>query len=280
MNKKKSRIFIAGVSILIFLYSIVPISWMIRTSLLEKSELYKLPAKIFNKNITPEYYKQILGIGKENILIARNFKDAFGNSIWIALAATICVCIIAILTGYVFARVNTKATNILFSVLLVTMVLPAYSVMLPLYRIMMKLQLLDTILGVTLIYISAFMPLAIWIMKSFFESIPHEIEESAWIDGASRFKSMCLIMPIAAPGIIATAIITFLSAWSQYAIPLVFASSDAQPLTVFLTTLNEKASVSFGLISAGGVLTIIPPIIIVICLNRYLLKGLTTGAIK
>ena len=280
MRKKQIKWTVLTVSLCIITYSIIPISWMLRTSILEKSELMKFPADFFVKNITLHNYKQILGIGDVNILTSRNFYNALSNSVWSSFMATLIITCVAILAGYVFARMKSKVTDMLFGFLLVTMVLPAYSVMLPLYKMMLSLKLLDTVTGVVLIYVSAFMPLAIWIMKSFFETVPIDIEKSAWIDGASRFKAMCLILPLAAPGIIAAAIISFLSAWSQYAIPLVFASSKAQPLTVFLTTLSGKSSVNFGLISAGGAMTILPPLLIVVFLNRYLVSGLVKGAVK
>ncbi len=280
MCKRKRLCAVIITSVLIIIYSILPVGWMIRTSLLDKSELLKSPARFLIKEISIDNYKQMLGVGEANILTSRNFKTAFFNSVKEALLSTLLIIVIAVLAGYVFARVKTRITQILFVLLLVTMVLPAYSVMLPLYRIMIGLNLLDTVTGVVLIYVSAFMPLAIWIMRSFFESVPTGIEESAWIDGSSRIKAMLLILPLAMPGIIAAAIISFLSVWSQYAIPLVFASSDAQPLTVFLTTLSGKSSVNFGLISAGGMFTILPPVIIVIFLNRFLVSGLTKGAVK
>lgn len=279
MNKKKWYCLLI-ISILIILYSVLPISWMVRTSLLDKAELLKSPADFFTTNLTLDNYLQMLGIGDVNVLTSRNFYSAMRNSIVSSLMTTILVSVVAIISGYVFARVRTRFANVLFGVLLITMVLPAYSVMLPLYRIMLNLGLMDTVVGIVLIYISAFMPLSIWIMKSFFESIPIEIEEAAWIDGASRAKSLLTILPLALPGIVAVSIICFLNAWSQYAIPLVFASSKAQPLTVFLTTLSGKSSINFGLISAGGLLTIIPPILIVILLNKYLVSGLTKGAVK
>ncbi len=280
INKKNNKIKIIVVFFIVSLYSLLPISWTLRTSLLKKADLFDMSKIIIGKAYSLDYYKDIFGIDGGNILVSRNFKEAFFNSIITSIIATISICIIAILAGYVFARVKTKLSKFMFSLLLVTMVLPAYSVMIPLYKIMMSISLLDTITGVTLIYISAYMPLAIWIMKSFFESIPEEIEEAAQIDGASRFKAMIVILPMIIPGIIATAIISFLSSWGQYAIPLVFATSKAQPLTVFLTTLIEKASVNFGLISAGGIISIIPPVLIVIFLNKYLISGLSKGAIK
>ncbi|TQQ84921.1 carbohydrate ABC transporter permease [Peptacetobacter hominis] len=280
INRKNNIIKIIIVFIILSLYSILPISWMIRTSFLEKADLYDISSIMIGKEYTLGYYKDIFGIDGGNILVARNFKEAFINSLVTSIIATAIICIIAVLAGYVFARVKTKLSRFLFSLLLVTMVLPAYSVMIPLYKIMMSISLLDTITGVVLIYISAYMPLAIWIMKNFFESIPEEIEEAAQIDGASKLKSMFIVLPMIAPGIIASAIISFLSSWGQYAIPLVFATSEAQPLTVFLTTLNEKASINFGLISAGGIISIIPPVLIVIFLNRYLVGGLSKGAIK
>ena len=279
-QKMGKRLLLALTAIFLCLYTFVPLLWTFCISVISKEELLKSPPQWLPDELTADSYRQILGLGEGSSLTAQNFFEAFLNSMITCLIATVIICIIAIFAGYVFARWQFRGRNVLFATLLITMVLPAYSVMLPLYRLMTAMQLIDTKLGVILIYVSAFMPLAIWIMRSFFLSIPQEIEEAAWLDGASRWRGLKLILPLTLPGLVAAAIITFLSTWSQYIIPLVFTSSDARPLTVFLTTLISKTSIDYGVMAAGGLLSILPPLLIVICFNRFLMQGLTKGAVK
>lgn len=280
-NSKKARRYVLMViSIMVFLYSLVPLLWALRISVISKEELLKSPPQWFPKEVSLDNYREFFGIGNSHGLTARNFSDAFYNSMITCILATIIICIIALLAGYVFARWEFRGREMLFGTLLMTMALPAYSVMLPLYRIMIALNLMDTITGVVLIYVSAFMPLAIWIMRSFFLTIPLEIEEAALIDGASYLGALRQVIPLVIPGIISAAIISFLSTWSQYTIPLVFSASKTKPITVFLTTLIGKTSINYGLLAAGGIISIIPPTIIVVCLNKFLIQGLTKGAVK
>jgi multiple sugar transport system permease protein len=279
-KNKIRKILLIVLGVFLCLYTFVPLFWAFRISVISKEELLKSPPDWLPEDLTADNYSRLLGLSGDNILVSRNFFDAFVNSLITCVAATVVICLIAILAGYVFARWEFRGRNLLFGVLLITMVLPAYSVMLPLYRIMASLRLIDTILCVVLIYVSAFMPLAIWIMRSFFLSVPQEIEEAAWLDGASRWRGLKLILPLTAPGLVAAAIITFLSTWSQYVIPLVFAASNARPLTVFLTTLIGKTSIDYGVMAAGGLVSILPPLVLILVFNRFLVQGLTKGAIK
>ena len=162
------------------------------------------------------------------------------------------------------------------------MAVPAYTVMIPLYRLMISLQLIDTYLGVTLIYVSAFLPLALWLMRSVYQSLPVSLEEAAWLDGAGRTYTLVrIVLPLAAPGLIATAILTFLSAWGQFMVPLVFSPSLAtKSLTVLIPEFVTRNYVDYGLMNAAGVIAMLPPVLLVIFLNRFLVRGLIAGATK
>ncbi len=265
--------------VLILIWSLAPVYWALRTSLLPAGELTSTPIKYFPFSLSGENYSQLLGFSAQQNIWAQ-FKDALVNSLISALGATIIVIIISIFAGYAFGRLDFKGKNIIFGMVLVTMALPAYAVMIPLYKILISMHLIDTQVGITLIYTSAFAPLAIWLMRSFFMAIPKELEEAALVDGASRLRSLWTILPMALPGLIAVAILTFLNSWSQFVIPLVFAPEQSKPLPVLITEFVGKNAVNYGLMTAAGVLTIIPPILIVLFLNKYLISGLTAGSVK
>ncbi|MGL5255738.1 MAG: hypothetical protein ACRC76_01780, partial [Proteocatella sp.] len=154
-NSKKARRYVLMlISIMVFLYSLVPLLWALRISVISKEELLKSPPQWFPKEVSLDNYREFFGIGNSHGLTARNFSDAFYNSMITCILATIIICIIALLAGYVFARWEFRGREMLFGTLLMTMALPAYSVMLPLYKIMIALNLMDTITGVVLIYVS------------------------------------------------------------------------------------------------------------------------------
>jgi multiple sugar transport system permease protein len=162
------------------------------------------------------------------------------------------------------------------------MAIPAYTVMIPLYRLMISLSLIDTMTGVILIYVSAFLPLALWLMRSIYQAIPISLEEAAYLDGAGKtYTLLRIILPLAAPGLIAAAILTFLNAWGQFMVPLVFSPTLAtKPLTVLIPEFVTRNYIDYGLMNAAGIIAVVPPILLVIFLNRFLVSGLMAGSGK
>jgi len=263
-------------------WSLGPIYWTLRTSVATPTDLTSVPPKYLPWPISLDNYGRLFGfVGSAQASLWSAFESAGLNSIITCFAATIVVVIIAIFSGYVFARLRFPGNGVVFGLLVATLAIPAYGVIIPLYRIMVSFQLIDTYQGITLIYVSAFTPLAIWILRSHFAVIPLELDETALVDGASRLRVIFTILPAALPGIAATAILTFLTAWSQFSIPLVFAPTMAtKPLTVLISEFVGKNTIDYGLITAASMVTVLPPILIVVLLNRYLVSGLAAGAVK
>jgi multiple sugar transport system permease protein len=175
-----------------------------------------------------------------------------------------------------------RGRSILFYSVLATMAFPAYTTLIPLYRIMTTFGLVNTYTGIILVYVSGFLPLATWILYNYMSSLPIAIEEAGQVDGANRMQVLWhLVLPLARPGIISTAIITFLFAWGQFLFPLVLSSDlSTQPLTVVIASLEGRHVVPYTLLSAAGVLAIAVPALIAVTLNRYIVSGLLTGSVK
>lgn len=266
--------------IIIVLWSIIPIYWTLRTSLLEKSELMVTPIKYLPIPINLGNFQQLFGLGGISSNVKEEFIKALLNSLTLSIFTTIMVCVVSVMAGYAFSRFKFKGKRLIFGLITATLALPVYSVIIPLYRIVIKMNLIDTKLGMTLILTAAIVPLTVWLMKNFFNTIPIELEEAALIDGASRFRTLLTILPLATPGIIAVAIITFLNTWSQFFLPLIFSTIETKPLTVFITQFVSKTSVDYGMMTAAGIIVILPPILIVLFLNKYLVNGLMDGAVK
>jgi multiple sugar transport system permease protein len=190
--------------------------------------------------------------------------------------------VLATLAAYAFARMRFRGRNVLFYSVLATMALPAYATLIPLYQLMSTLGLVNTYTGIVLVYVSGFLPLATWILYNYMSSLPIALEEAGQVDGASRMSVLWhIVMPLARPGIVSTAIITFLSAWAQFLFPLVLSSDlSTQPLTVIIAALQGRHTVPYSLMSAAGVVALAVPAAIALILNRYIVSGLLTGSVK
>ena len=175
-----------------------------------------------------------------------------------------------------------KGLKILFYSVLATMAFPAYTTLIPLYRIMSTFGLVNTYTGIVLVYVSGFLPLATWVLHNYFASLPTSIEEAGLVDGANRMQVLWhLLLPLALPGIISTALITFLFAWAQFLFPLVLSSDlSTQPLTVVIASLQGRHVVPSTLLNAAGILTIAVPAILALSFNRYIVNGLLAGSTK
>ena len=169
------------------------------------------------------------------------FRAALFNSIVTSLASTIVCVAISAFGGYAFTRLKFPGRQVMFIAVVATLAIPGYAVLIPLYRLMIGLHMVDTVIGITLIYVSAFLPLSLWLLRSVFESLPLSLEEAAQLDGAGRlYIFFRIILPLAGPGLTAAAILTFLGAWGQYVVPLIFSPTATKPLTVLIPEFTTK----------------------------------------
>ncbi|WP_339763221.1 carbohydrate ABC transporter permease [uncultured Hoeflea sp.] len=268
-------------------WSLGPVYWALVTSLTPPTDLVSDSLHLWPQNLTLEHYGKLFGAtslsqGNEVQSVWPQFSSAFVNSLVTALGATVLTVIIAAFGAYAFVRMPFPGTGILFAIIVATMAIPAYTVMIPLYRLMITLNWIDTYTGIILIYVSAFLPLALWLMRSIYQSLSPSLEEAAFLDGASRtYTFIHIVLPIAMPGLIAAAILTFLNAWGQFMVPLVFSPTLAtKPLTVLIPEFVTRNYIDYGLMNAAGIIAIVPPVLIVVFLNRFLVSGLTAGATK
>jgi multiple sugar transport system permease protein len=282
-----ARFGLLSAALLLLVWSLGPVYWALVTSFTAPTDLVSPSPHFFPPHITFEHYAKLLGgtssyQGDEVQSVWPQFSRALLNSLITSVVATAVTVALAAFGAYAFVRLTFPGRNLIFVLVVGSLAIPAYTVMIPLYRLMVSLKLIDTYLGVTLVYVSAFLPLALWLMRSVYQSLPLSLEEAAWMDGASRTYTLCrIVLPLAAPGLIASAILTFLSAWGQFMIPLVFSPTLAtKPLTVLIPEFVSRNYVDYGLMNAAGVLAIIPPIIVVLFLNRYLVEGLMAGSGK
>jgi multiple sugar transport system permease protein len=278
MRRRTATLRWVGV-VLILMWSLVPIYWAIKTSLQTDADARSRPAHYLPTNPTLQNYATLLSGSGD---IPGQIRQASLNIVIECGAATIVTVLLATLAAYAFARMQFRGRNVFFYAVLATMAFPAYTTLIPLYRIMSVFGLVNTYSGIVLVYVSGFLPLATWVLHNYFASLPAGIEEAGLVDGARRLQVLWyLLLPLARPGIISTALITFLFAWGQFLFPLVLSSDlSTQPLTVVIAALQGRHVVPSTLLNAAGVLAIIVPAALALAFNRYIVNGLLAGSTK
>ncbi|MFI5713428.1 carbohydrate ABC transporter permease [Kribbella sp. NPDC051620] len=278
MTKRRTGLRGFGVALLL-IWSLGPVYWALKTSLQTETDARARPAHYLPTNATLQNYKTLLSGDSD---IPAQVRRSAVNIVVECGAATIVTVVLATLAAYAFARMRFRGRNVLFYAVLATMAFPAYTTLIPLYRIMSTFSLVNTYTGIVLVYVSGFLPLATWILHNYFASLPDGIEEAGLIDGARRLQVLWyLLLPLARPGIISTALITFLFAWGQFLFPLVLSSDlSTQPLTVVIAALQGRHVVPSTLLNAAGIVAIVVPAALALAFNRYIVNGLLAGSTK
>jgi arabinogalactan oligomer/maltooligosaccharide transport system permease protein len=205
-----------------------------------------------------------------------------GNSMIVATGVTITGVVLAAIGGYAFSRfrfIGRKATML---AILTTQMFPATMLLLPLYIVIARLHLIDTYLGLMVFYVSTALPFCVWQMKGFYDTIPNSLEEAARIDGCSRGVAFWrVILPLALPGLVITALFSFMAAWSEYIVAAqVMQDEDMFTLPLGLKSFQASLSTQWGLYAAASILVSLPVVIVFLLLSRFLVSGLTLGSVK
>jgi len=268
---------------LYMVYTLVPIVWLFLSTVQTEASLLTLPTQIIPSDVTLRNYVDIFkpaafgqNSGESTFLLALR------NSVIVCIGTTAVAMIFGTLAAYAFARFNIPQKRTLLLIVLGSQLLPAISIIIPLFRMFKNAGLLDSLLALILAYSTFSMPFVVWIMAGYFQSVPRELEDAARIDGASRFQAFVRVaLPLALPGLSATAVFTLLNAWDEFFFALIFTSTYAsKTLPVALAEFIGRHSVNWGLLVTGGFIASIPPIAISLLFYRYIVSGLSAGGIK
>lgn len=266
---------------IIFVFTVAPFGWLVISSVSTEVELISIPPHWIPHKASLEGYKSIFFGGSQTTRTARYFKHALINSTIIAGIVTIICLFVASLSSYSFARLQFPGRKSILILILVTRIIPGVAIVIPIYIVMMKFKLLDTHLSLIVTYCSFVLPLMIWILIIYFQSIPTEIEDSARIDGCSRVGVLFrIVLPLTVPGLTATGIFSFIVAWNEFFLALILTASRAKTLPVLISEFSTKFGSDYVMMSTGGVLASIPPVILALIFQKYIIKGLTGGAVK
>ena len=263
-------------SIPIILYSIVPILWMLSLSLKPSSDLADgnfIPSEISWSN-----YSLILTGGAKDL-----FLPALANSIVVCLSATVISVVLATFAAYAIARLDFPGKKLILTTALAVSIFPVISLVTPIYNLWRAIGLFDTRIGLIIPYLSLTLPISIWTLSAFFKQIPWEMEQAAQVDGATNWQAFHkVIVPLAAPGVFTTAIISFFIAWNDFVFAISLTSEKARtvPAALAFFTGASQFEQPTGAICAAAVIVTIPVVILVLFFQRRIVAGLTSGAVK
>lgn len=254
---------------------IAPFLWVVLTSLKTEKDLFTAPVQVWpSQGFHFDAYARVWREGR--------FGQYFWNSVLVSTATTAISVAIATLAGLGFARYKLRGGKYLLLSILLSQLFPLVLLVPSFYVVLRQFVLLDNLLGLVIIYISFTLPYGVWMLTGYFRSIPVDLEEAAMIDGASRLGAYLRVtLPLAAPGIAATVIYCFILAWNEYMFAATFISSRSlRTLPLGLQSFIGQYNVDWNLLMAGSVVTTIPVVVLFLALQRYLVSGLTAGAVK
>ena len=263
------------VGLIISAVIVFPLIWLFFTAFKSKGEIFQFPTRLLPLDWTFENYVELFRITQ--------FLRYFINTAAISIIAAVISIIIATCASYSLSRFRIPGAGVVAVALLLMYMLPEIVLGIPFMKIFLALGLSDSLVALTIAYISITLPFSIWMLRSYIESIPTALEEAALIDGCTRFQGFVrVIVPQAIPGIMATTIFTFILCWNEYLYALVLITSEQnKTLTLGLSILlGETAIYSWGMLSAGSVLTVIPVIVLFVFFQKHIVAGFTAGAIK
>ncbi len=255
--------------------ALAPLYWIIVTSLKGKQEIYSYPIRYLPNSFNLENYKYLFEIS--------NFGVYFRNSIMVSLIAATGALLVSMFSGYALSRFRKRSTKIiLLLVLYFTQIIPTYMLMTPIFTTFANFGITDNLLSLTIVYISIMVAFSTIMGKSFFDRIPVSLEEAAMIDGCSRLQTIYkVIIPLTLPGLAAIFSFAFVNIWNELFLAVMLMSSDHNmTIPVALNSFISKAGISWGVLSAGIVVALVPTMIVFAFAQKYIIMGLTEGAVK
>jgi multiple sugar transport system permease protein len=266
--------------VIVFVISVLaPVVWLFISSVSSTNDLTALPLKWLPSQLDFSRYADLLSTAPGSA--GSSFVLALGNSLLVALGATAISLLAAIPAAYSFSRFKGAREGLLYGVL-ATYMIPPVAIVLPLYSMLAGVGLLNHVLGLTLVYCTILTPFTTWLLKTNFDAVPLEIEESAQIDGLGRWGVLWrMTVPLALPGLSTATVWAILLSWDEFFYALLFTSNaSAKTLPVAIADFAAGRAVNYGLICAAGVLAAVPPVLIGFLLQRGLMSGLTAGSVK
>ena len=294
---RRVLLFVASVAFLG--YVLAPIAWLVSSSLQSEAEITSKPPHWLPHHPTTENFAAIFTARDQVVTYesrkeadpssggfipstAKNLLPSMWNSFIVALAVVILNLLVSVPAAYAMAKIRFigRSTSIYF--MLVTRVIPDIALVVPFFLFIRNLGLLDTLWSLIITYLAITVPFSVFVLLSYFESLPDELDKAARVDGCSRPQTLVhVFLPLAMPSLVAVVLFTFLTSWNEFLLALMFTQTPvSQTMPIIVASFTSDFTISFSFINAAGVLAIIPPVILAIMFERYIVSGLTAGAVK
>lgn len=275
MNWRRNVLY-SALAVLLLCALLFPLYWILATSLKTEQEIFQVPPTLWPQTVNTVSYQAQLSAGDFNMF------QSFGNSLTIALSSMVICVLLSVPASYGISRYRFKGKKLVVLSFLITQMLPVSVLLTPMFIMFRDMKLLGTHWAPILADSTIGIPFSVLILKNYFSSIPRELEDAAWIDGCNRFTSFLRIfVPIAFPGVIVCAIFSFLYAWGDLAYGMTFIQDQTlRPITAGIFNFLGQYGTKWSYLTAFAVVTIIPVALIFLFMQRYIISGLTSGAVK
>jgi len=294
---RKAVIFAA--SVVLLTYVLAPFAWLVSSSFQTEAEIVSVPPHWIPHEPTLENFEAIFFYGQEEVTYesrtradpasggyipstAKDLLPAMWNSFQVAVAVVLLNLLVGVPAAYAMAKIRFRGRDASIYTILTTRVIPDIALVVPFFLVIKNLGLLDSLWALILTYLAVTVPFTVFILVSYFESLPDDLDKAARIDGCSRFQTMTRVfLPLAVPSLVAVVLFTFLTSWNEFLLALMFTQTPAaQTLPIVVASFTSDFTISFSFINAAGVVAVIPPVIVAIMFERYIVSGLTAGAVK
>lgn len=276
-RRKKELLGKAGIYVsltAITLLLVFPFVWMVSTSLKNKSEMFSATPTLFPREITFENYR--------SMWVDYNFAPYLRNSLIVAVCTTLISLLVATFLAYGISRFKFRGKKVVFNLLILTQMFPLPLLIITIYAVFVRIGLIDSLMGLIIAYCTFAVPFATMMLKSYFDGLPLELEEAAAIDGCNPFSTIFrVVIPLSAPSIAAMGLFSFILAWQEFMMSLtLIRSPELRTLPVGITLMVGFRDIMWGPLMAGTVVVTLPVVVLFIYFQKYLISGMTMGAVK
>jgi multiple sugar transport system permease protein len=279
-------------AIIAFFYIAGPFAWVVITSFMTSDEIVAVPPHWIPENPTLMNYSaywnpEVLNnLREERRLtvggVVNSVPVSLRNSITIAFAVAFLNIVIGSLSAYPFARSNFRGKTTLLVLYLLTRMVPALAIILPIYLVLRSIGALNELWGLVLLYMTFTLPYSVWILKNYFQTIPRDLEDAARVDRCNWFQAMLrVILPVSLPGIIAVGIYSFMASWGEFFYAMILSQTpDTRTMPVLVSQLSNELGTEYGFLTSSAVLAVIPPLVLALIFQRMIISGIGAGAVK
>ena len=292
-------VFLAAASTLLVVYLMAPIAWLVSSSFQSEHEIVSKPPHWIPHDPTIGNFAAIFTARDRTVTYetrraadpatggfipstASHLLPSIGNSVIVACSVVLLNLLVGIPAAYAMAKIRFRGRQASIYGILATRVIPDIALVVPFFLFIRNLGLLDTLASLVITYLAVTVPFSIFILVSYFELIPDELDKAARVDGCSRWQTLTKVyLPLALPALVAVVLFAFLASWNEFLLALMFTQTPkSQTLPIIVASFTSDFTISFSFINAAGVIAIIPPVILAIVFERYIVSGLTAGAVK